>query len=526
MLIAIRVDASAKIGLGHLMRCMTLANHLVQFGAKVLFVCRDLSDVFSKLISENGHEVVHLNRSSDSSFSQQKAHADRSNDELLPQHANWLDVSWDADAADCIERLAICGQIDWLIVDHYALDKRWESAMRSIAKKIMVIDDLADRQHDCDILLDQNYYVDQEVRYQALIAATTHLMLGPHYALLRPEFSIVKNDEERSNRFLMKPKRINICFGGVDANGDSFKALEAVTSLLNDYDLQVDVILGRASPHVAHIGEWIKKYKQVELHVAPTNMAELMASADIAIGAAGSMSWERASLGVPSIAVAIAENQFKVGQDAATVGMHLFLGRASEINVAQIKTAILVLLENSCLRELFVNRSLAMCDAQGASKIARHLIDNKINIRRCTLDDCENLYQWRNAEENRYNSHDSKIIPYESHQRWVGSVTVSDEHFLLIGSDAEGPVGVLRYDFNVKSNFWMTSIYLVPGRHGKGLGKDLLIAGLDWLKSSGKQVSEIRAEIKTENKASHSVFLRAGYTPLFTTYKVNQEFYD
>jgi len=150
--IAVRVDASVQIGTGHFMRCLTLADGLRERGAKIRFVSRHLPEHLRSMLAEKGHEFVPLD----------SAKNDMPLDEL--EHAHWLGVSQPQDAADSIQALSEEAW-DWLIVDHYALDMHWESAMRRTAKQIMVIDDIADRRHDCDVLLDQNFYSDMQKRY-------------------------------------------------------------------------------------------------------------------------------------------------------------------------------------------------------------------------------------------------------------------------------------------------------------------------------------------------------------------------
>ena len=172
MNIAFRVDASTQIGTGHFMRCLTLADALKQHGAKIRFASRHMPEYLRDMLVVKGHEFMLLDSSPSDAIS----------DGL--SHANWLGTSQHADAQDTVQ--ALSGQTwDWLIVDHYALDARWESALRQTAKNIFVIDDIADRQHDCDVLLDQNLYADMDSRYTGKVPAHCQLLLGPRYALLR-----------------------------------------------------------------------------------------------------------------------------------------------------------------------------------------------------------------------------------------------------------------------------------------------------------------------------------------------------
>ncbi|MDA3875690.1 MAG: UDP-2,4-diacetamido-2,4,6-trideoxy-beta-L-altropyranose hydrolase [Halothiobacillus sp.] len=173
--IAFRTDASSQIGTGHFMRCLTLADALKQRGAQTRFVSRHLPEYLRSMLAAKGHEFAPLD----------KAQHDAILDELA--HAPWLGTSQVQDAQATIQ--ALSGQAwDWLIVDHSALDARWESVLRRTAKQIMVIDDIADRQHECDMLLDQNFYADMELRYIGKVPLHCQLLLGPRYAMLRDEF--------------------------------------------------------------------------------------------------------------------------------------------------------------------------------------------------------------------------------------------------------------------------------------------------------------------------------------------------
>ena len=175
MKIVFRTDASSQIGTGHFMRCLTLADELKKQGAQIRFISRNLPPHLSEMLKAKGVEYIPLITDA----------TQEPIDELT--HSNWLGTSQNQDAQATIQALADCS-CDFLVVDHYALDKRWESAVRLSCKKLMVIDDLADRQHDCDVLLDQNFYADMQTRYIDKVPEHCQLLLGPRYALLREEF--------------------------------------------------------------------------------------------------------------------------------------------------------------------------------------------------------------------------------------------------------------------------------------------------------------------------------------------------
>jgi len=359
MKIAFRTDATIQIGTGHLMRCLTLADELKKQGAQVRFISRDLPFHLSDMLDLKGIEYYSL--SMDAVLEPK--------DELT--HSNWLGTSQVQDAKATIQALTD-HPWDWVIVDHYALDKRWESAVRTNAKQIMVIDDLADRQHDCDVLLDQNFYADMQTRYDAKVPVHCQLLLGPRYALLRNEF--------RKLREQIKPrtgqvKRILVFFGGVDSDNYTSLAIEALPSISDA--LHVDVVIGEQHPYREQIQNACLAHGY-GCQVQTTRMAELMADADLAIGAGGSACWERCAMGLPSLILVIAENQKKAAKDIDSAGVLINLGDARLIMKADLINAIEKLLVDENLRTRLSNASLKLMPIQKHNELIDILIGNHV----------------------------------------------------------------------------------------------------------------------------------------------------
>ena len=296
MNIAFRTDASLQIGTGHVMRCLTLANALRERGAQSTFICRPHSGNLLDLIQQRGHTAIGL------------AQAD---DELTapkdPSHAKWLGTDWASDAAQT--RQALSDQVvDWLVVDHYALDRRWEQAVRPYARRIMAIDDLADRPHDCELLLDQNLGR-QAKDYGGLLNRHTQTLIGPAYALLRPEFAQWR---ERSLQRRAQPQLSNllITMGGVDQANATGQVLDALTRCELPADLRITVVMGPTAPWLSQVhAQAIAMPRPTQVLAAVRNMAQWMAESDLCIGAAGGSAWERCALGLPSLLLILANNQ-------------------------------------------------------------------------------------------------------------------------------------------------------------------------------------------------------------------------
>lgn len=295
MKVAFRVDASNQIGTGHLMRCLTLANALKQHGAYTRFVSRHMPEHFRDMLATNGHEFTLLESSPVEVIA----------DDL--SHSHWLGTSQLDDALDSIRALAD-SSLDWLVVDHYALDMRWEKSLRQVAKSILVIDDLADRMHDCDLLLDQNLGRLAD-GYADMVPKHCVVLTGPRYALLRPEFAALREYslQRRKNASL---KHILISMGGVDQPNATGQVLEALKLCSLPPECRITVVMGGQAPGLLRVREIAGTMPwPTMVRVDIEDMAQVMADSDLAIGAAGTTSWERCCLGLPALLVVLADNQ-------------------------------------------------------------------------------------------------------------------------------------------------------------------------------------------------------------------------
>lgn len=338
MRVVMRVDASLQIGSGHVMRCLTLADELRSRGAEVHFICREHPGNLFALIAERGCPIVRL---------------PLAEPEQIPSsgdvaHAAWLGAPWQQDAQETVAALP-SGGVDWLIVDHYALDQRWEQYVRPHVGKIMVIDDLADRPHDCDLILDQNVCDNMECRYDKLVLPHCRRFLGPRYVLLRPEFRVArKNLKDRDGTV----KRILVFFGGSDLTNETTKTLLAIKSL-GFPDIAVDVVVGVANPYKDQVKELCSSLPAARFYCQVDNMAQLMLSADLSVGAGGVTAWERMAMQLPTLAIAVADNQVEGLKLADCFKWLRFLGLAEEVTVERLKDEIFAAMQQN-LNEEFV----------------------------------------------------------------------------------------------------------------------------------------------------------------------------
>jgi len=358
MRVAFRTDASSQIGTGHVMRCLTLADALSEQGAECQFVCREHEGHLMSHIRSRGYELHALPKpSSNTSFESDLA------------HASWLGVDWLADADQTCQALG-SEELDWLIVDHYTLDHRWESAMRSSCKRIMVIDDLADWQHDCDLLLDQNYGSSAE-RYRGLVSADCAQCHGPEYALLKPVYA------ERSAQLPARDgqvRRVLIYFGGgADVANLTRLAVQAFQAPELAH-IELDIVVGAAYAHQSSLEELVAQRGNAIIHWQLPDLVDLMAKADLAIGAGGATTWERCCMGLPAIVISIAENQ-RPACEALSADMLIdYLGHVDQVTSALIRDRVLSFAANPDLLRDLSERGMKLVDGNGVLKITKSML--------------------------------------------------------------------------------------------------------------------------------------------------------
>ena len=328
MKVMFRADASLQIGTGHVMRCLTLADALAAHGADCQFICRAHEGNLIEFIRGKGYLAHALPIVHEASVASTAPGPAASTPDLA--HAHWLGATQAQDAEACTAILA-AERPDWLIVDHYALDARWERALAPHYRKLMVIDDLADRPHACDLLLDQTFGRDA-ADYRPLVPADCHLLCGSQYALLRPEFAALRpySLQRRARSAL---RELLITMGGVDKDNATSQVLQALRTCPLPADCRITVVMGAAAPWLGEVRTQAQDMPwPTRVLVGVSDMAQLMADSDLAIGAAGATSWERCCLGVPTIMLVLADNQRKVAQ-----GLEQW-GAAKLINLGQSAT--------------------------------------------------------------------------------------------------------------------------------------------------------------------------------------------
>jgi UDP-2,4-diacetamido-2,4,6-trideoxy-beta-L-altropyranose hydrolase len=332
------------------MRCLTLAYKLRDKGVEVLFICKKFQGNSISFIRNKGFTVLTIPCSENNSSKPRE-----------------LGGTQELDAKLSIDLLYKIGYkiVDWVIVDHYELDIKWHEILRIATKKILIIDDLANRQYDCDAILDQTLGR-SESEYQRLVPKECQILTGTKYTLLRDEFSVGKDKifQLRKCKEDSEIKKLLIMMGGTDPNNFTGKILNEMC--MSGTFSHISIVLAANAPHLEAVKELCSRNKNIDLIVDSESVSKILLDSDVCIGAAGTSAWERCSLGLPSILFVLADNQKKIANElemsgAAITFSHLRCTKDIKIELDKI-------VEKDRYQTM-VNNCLNICDGQGVSRI-------------------------------------------------------------------------------------------------------------------------------------------------------------
>jgi UDP-2,4-diacetamido-2,4,6-trideoxy-beta-L-altropyranose hydrolase len=524
--IVIRTDASLHIGSGHVMRCLVLAQGLTTQGHQVRFVCRSQPGDLITFIENKGFCVYQL--------AQAKT-------ELIPvtsaDYAAWLQVSWQQDVQDFLLQVDVA---DLVIVDHYALNADWQQRIgQALNCKIMVIDDLV-RHHHADLILDQTllrssdeYQSDHHASHNTsdhtchhtvhhTLHQTSHhtgqVLTGCDFALLNPQFSYYR-EQALANDVLSSRPRLLLSMGGIDQPNATFSVLTALADMPTLLRPLVTVLLGPRAPHYRQVkafclqhDDWIHHLDFVD------NMAALMLQQQVAIGAPGTTSWERACLGLPSIIIPLAENQQTISRNLVAVDAAYKVER-DEITEHLQRTYQALLQNWSRLR---VN-NLKLCDGLGLNRVLKAMADlvgvGDLQLRSATEADIKLVFDWQCHPSTRQYALTRQVPTWTEHNKWMRCkllqqqdyfyiIAIADNTFSGVGVGVGADVGVVRLD-KIAAAEYLLSIFIAPDYYNQGIAKRAL-ASLDKLHPN----ITLHAQVLTANLASQKLFTQAGYQRL------------
>jgi UDP-2,4-diacetamido-2,4,6-trideoxy-beta-L-altropyranose hydrolase len=492
--VVIRVDSGAQMGSGHLMRCLALAGELKSRGAEVRFVCRTLPGNLIERAELAGYRVDRL---------------------PAPVAAEPLNDAVSTQRQDAAESLAALGtdRVSWIVVDHYGLDAPWQRSVRPATERLMVIDDLANRPHEADLLLDQNYLgANTTMRYSGLVAASCRCLLGPRYALLQPGYRQLRRRLRVRDGSV---GRILVFFGAHDPSDSMLAVLQALVQ--SEFaTLTVDAVLGCDARQAARARALARQASNIVFREVLPSLAELMAAADLAIGAGGATTWERACLGLPSVVATVAQNQVPIAEALAGAGCIVLAGPASTMSADRWHGLLRQLLNDKLRLSEMSLKSYRLTDGFGAGRVARLIIgarNAQIRLRPVSAEDEWLLLEWANDPGTRNFSFSKHQISAAEHQRWLRERLADPGCSLQVGEDAAGlPLGQVRFDSTSGGEESTIHVGIDPAFRGCGVGTTLVQQAVTAWCARGSG-SRVLAEVSSDNIASQRLFLRANFTP-------------
>jgi len=474
------------------MRCLTLARGLRDNGVECQFISRALPGHMESRIAEEGFGVTLLSAPSE-------------DPPPSSGHASWAGVGWLQDASETRDVLS-ANPPDWLVLDHYAFDKRWEQAARLDGTKLMIIDDLADRVHDCDLLLDQTLGRAAS-DYKGLVPDHCICLVGPKYALLRTEFADMRA-EALVGRLGRGFQNMLITMGGVDLQDATSRVLRALYGADLPASLRITVVMGAKAPALEQVRTLAQDMQRpTEVLVDVTDMATHMAIADLAIGAAGSTTWERCALGLPTLIVQIADNQASISHTLSAAGAALDPGPINAPEFTQSFRIALAKMDGNAQLTTVSQQAAEICDGDGTARVTRVLCSPDVRFRAAKRSDSRRIWEWRRAMDPSFNMKGENTL-FERHHLWFCRALDSSEHIFQIMMIGDLACGYLRLDRSNDSSA-RVNICLSPDMRGQGLSP-LLLEEASRL-ASRHRLTRLNAEIHPSNKASRRVFDRGGY---------------
>ena len=360
--IVFRVDSSRSIGSGHVMRCLALAEEIQQSNPSTLicFVCKRHLGNVNNWIKLRGFTLLEFDLQH---VSAQTLTVPQARERALPPHYMWVGGSIQSDGEKTAK---YCKQQDvtWVVVDHYGLDYRWERLVCKSGVKLLAIDDLCDRVHECDALLDQTYLRGRE-DYANLVPQNTKLLLGPDYALIARKFREKRCTKRTQKAQSDRDFKVLITFGGADPTDFTSKTLEVLKRQSWFTNLKLTVVLGPQYENTDLIELSLKELEGARILSSVTNIADLMVETDVCVSAAGSTVWELCCLGVPSILISTAGNQRDIAEN---LGRNEIMLRAQQVE--EIPNLLHRLMTDQAMRELLSGNAKRICEGNGPEMVA------------------------------------------------------------------------------------------------------------------------------------------------------------
>lgn len=475
MRLLFRCDASTTIGAGHLMRCLSIADLAASRGDECHFFCADLPGFDGVQVVARQHSLT-----------------------LLPAQPDWRSL---------YRAIMGWGGSDWLIVDHYLLDRGWEWPLAALFPQQLVIDDLADRPHEATRLLDITPY--RQLADYGESQFEQAPLLGPGYAPLRPEFAKLRPAALARRASNSAIRRLLLSLGAMDSDNHLSRILPLIDQLPIP-TLEIDLVLASKAPHIEVLKKVMANSRHhVKLHLDASNMAELMLQADIAIGAGGTSCWERATLALPTLLFTLADNQLENARRLEQANAVIWLGDLRTLNNEQLLQQLSAHWPTQDALQQLGKHSAALGDGMGAQRLLQELTQLRHTywLQPITIEDAEWMWHWQQDAVTRRYSRNTEFPPLNEHQTWLHGVLQHPQRWLFKVMSATGPCAVVRLDEASKpEGYNEVSIYVAPEQHQQGHGKralNLLHQLFPWF--------TFHAYISPENQGSLALFQSVGY---------------
>jgi UDP-2,4-diacetamido-2,4,6-trideoxy-beta-L-altropyranose hydrolase len=474
--VVIRADASARMGTGHVMRCLALGQAWKRAGGRAVFALATKEPAIESRLSADGFDVRFIA-------------ADPGSDE---------DAFLTCD-------LALSESANFVIADGYHFGSRYQALIKKGGRGLLFMDDYghADR-YFADIVLNQNIYASQDL-YMAR-EPYTRLLLGSPYVLLRKEFWPWRGWRRE---IPLMARKVLITLGGSDPDNVTLKTVKALQHLEID-GLEVVVVIGGSNTHCNDIKAELENCSVPILLVQnASNMPALMAWADVAVSSASTTSWELAFMGLPALVLILADNQIRVAEKLAKVGAAVNLGWYSSISEEAFLQELTSLLSNRSLRATMAGIGQRLVDGLGSVRVISALLEEVIHVREASEEDCGRIYRWANDPDARASSFSTDFIPWDEHVKWFEKMLHSPDCTLFVALDSEGhPLGQVR--FELKGNEATISTGIDSNFRGRGLGGLVVLRAVDEIFKK-RPISRINAFIKPGNLRSIRTFEKAGF---------------
>ena len=479
------------------MRCLSLADGLIRHGVRSTFVAATILPDLQVHITAAGHQLDTLPRS----------------------HAAEAGPGWDSriwpsehQRRDAVNTSALLDdEVRWVVLDHYQLDREWAAALEPRGWRMLVLDDLANRAHACDLLLDQSLGRSAG-DYASLVPADCRLLLGPQHALIQPEYRQAR--EAVRARWLSPNSEpsVLVFLGSTDIGGITGAVVEALCS--TGLRARIEVVIPRAAASRPTLERLARQDARVRLHFSPVEMNRLLINADIAVGGAGTASWERCCLGVPTVMLVLADNQRMNAAQLTTAGAAVLAS-----GPADAATRVRELLDAPEALATMAAAGMAIVDGRGVERVVDHLLGTRSSLREAQLrvrdvsdGDMADVWLWRNDPEARQVSAHEMAIRWSDHVRWWQGSQRDERRQTFIGTIDERAIGMVRFDAGGRGHpeTWRVSINLAPDSRGHGLGPRLLAAACTEFRRRIGSVP-FEALIRPHNIASIQAFTRVGF---------------